>query len=208
MNCQIQANCNHPASPRLPLHPARFTSASPSQKKLVLRRMPLRRPRTVSALHDTHIDAVKILLTHESDVAVRARHTVRKCGRNAKQSAVGDRCDGANADPTVLVNQIEQADPKLFHDMCAVLTQVAPTRRMDLAFGLLDHPNAGIQLERADAVAEESAGLCCAKAMQPPMNAQHYAVRMHPIQALGRVGKSKTIPMLAEHAKCRANEQC
>ncbi len=110
---------------------------------------------------------------------------------------------GASRDVTELVSRMGHTPPDLARDLFGILAQIAPSQRVDVAFDLLAHPDPEFQLELLSVIQDAPPGLRLARGLQTLMGSLHERVRVEAALALGRVGGSKAVPLLAEHAKRR-----
>ena len=145
-----------------------------------------------------------LLGTPAGDVVSRALDMLVFGAKGARRKTLLEVvAHGASTDASIVVERIGTAPPDLMRELFGILGKFAPDRRIDAAFDLLEHDDPTFQLELLGVICAAK-GIRLAKGLQTLMGSPHEEVRIKSVQALGKLGGAKAIPMLAEHARRRA----
>ncbi|MCC7537911.1 MAG: hypothetical protein IT379_16925 [Deltaproteobacteria bacterium] len=108
----------------------------------------------------------------------------------------------AGQDPEPILARLATAPPALAADLFHVLQEVAPTRLVDAALGMAEHPDPDIQLEVLKVVATARGSCAVGRAMHTLLAGHSASVRVEAARVLvARAGDRAYAPILAQLEK-------
>lgn len=125
--------------------------------------------------------------------------------RGARRAALIDVVKkGCATEPGTVVERLPAAAPDLAKALFDVLGDIAPDRQIEAAFELLGHPDESFLLTIADVLEGAPRGVRLVRGLQRLMESPFEAVRVKAMGTLAKIGGPRSVPLLAEHARKRA----
>ena len=140
------------------------------------------------------------------EICTRALDMLAAGAKGARRKAlvaVIERCAAQHAQ--LLIPKLRGVSPELANHLFGVLAAVAPDRSIDAAFELLDHPDAGFQLQLVELIGKSGAGLRLVRGLQHLMGSKHERVRVSAAAKLAERGGARAVPLLVDHLRKMAS---